>query len=97
MTLAPAGFLGNQSGALLVGNFGDGRINVFNPNNGQFLSQLTDSNKNPISIEGLWGLTFGNGGQGGNSNTLYFTAGISDGVNHSTREGHGLFGSLSPN
>jgi hypothetical protein len=43
----------------------------------------------PLAIDGLWGLTFGNGGAGGATNTLYFTAGIGD-------EAHGLFGSLTP-
>ena len=45
---------------------------------------------NPIAIDGLWGLNFGNGGNGGNTNILYFTAG----PDHD--ETHGLFGSLAP-
>jgi uncharacterized protein (TIGR03118 family) len=88
LALAPPQF-GPYGGELLVGNFGDGRINVFDPNNGTFLGTLQDSGGNPISNERLWSLTFGTGGAGGDPNTLYFTAGVG-------LEQHGLFGALSP-
>jgi uncharacterized protein (TIGR03118 family) len=91
LTLAPAGF-GPFGGDLLVGNFGDGTINAFNPSNGNYLGTLDNLSANPLSIEGLWGLNFGNGGSGGLANTLYFTAGISGGGDV---EDHGLFGSIS--
>ena len=55
---------------------------------GQFLGQLRDAQNNPIANTGLWGLKFGNGGNGGNPNILYFAAGIQD-------EQEGLFGSIS--
>jgi len=84
LALAPADF-GPFSNDLLVGNFGDGRINAFDPNTGAFLGQLTDRRGNPIQIDDLWGLKFGNGGNAGQTNTLFFTAGIGD-------EQHGLFG-----
>ena len=87
LELAPAGF-GQFGGALLVGNFGDGVINAFNPLTGLFLGTLLDSANNAIVNDGLWGLRFGNGGNGGTLGTLYFTAGLNDEVN-------GLFGSLS--
>jgi uncharacterized protein (TIGR03118 family) len=87
LALAPSTF-GAFGGALLVGNFGDGFINAFNASTGAFLGQLADATNVPISIQGLWGLTFGNNGQGGNVGTLYFTAGIND-------EADGLFGSLT--
>jgi len=92
VVLAPAGF-GGFGGALLVGNFGDGRINAFNPATGAWLGALQDESGKPISIGGLWGLTFGNGTQAGDTHTLYFTAGIagSGGV-----EDHGLFGRIAP-
>jgi uncharacterized protein (TIGR03118 family) len=92
MALAPAGF-GEFGGDLLVGNFGDGRINAFDPVTGAFLGQMKDGSGNPITIRGLWGLRFGNGGSGGDPNTLYFAAGIPGpgGV----VEDHGLFGSIS--
>jgi uncharacterized protein (TIGR03118 family) len=86
LTLAPANF-GTFSHAVLVGNFGDGRINAFDAVSGAFLGQLRSGNGNAISINGLWGLAFGNGGLAGNSNTLFFTAGFND-------EADGLFGSI---
>lgn len=83
---APAGF-GDFGGDLLVGNFGDGGINVFNLQTGQFIGPLEDGQGQPITIDGLWGLHFGTGGLGGDRHTLFFTAGIND-------EQDGLFGSL---
>lgn len=91
LTLAPAGF-GAFSGMLLIGNFGDGRINAFDPATGAFAGTLTDASGKPFSVPGLWDLKFGNGGQGGDANTLYFTAGIAGG--HSL-EDHGLFARLA--
>jgi uncharacterized protein (TIGR03118 family) len=86
MAVAPGNF-GAFSHALLVGNFGDGRINAFDLGTGAFLGQLRKPSGQPLSIEGLWGLHFGNGGSGGAANLLFFTAGPDD-------ENHGLFGSL---
>jgi uncharacterized protein (TIGR03118 family) len=85
LALAPAGF-GDVGGDLLVGNFGNGMINAFNPSTGAFVETLQDSGV-PIVIDGLWGLRFGNGGNAGPTSTLYFTAGP-DG------ESHGLFGDI---
>jgi uncharacterized protein (TIGR03118 family) len=85
LALAPAGF-GRFSGALLVGNFGNGRINAYDPNTGEFLGRLRHEDNSPIEIEGLWALRFGNGVIG-NRSTLLFTAGIDD-------EAHGLFGAI---
>jgi uncharacterized protein (TIGR03118 family) len=85
--LVLAGDFGKFSRALLVGNFGDGRINAFDFSSGAFLGQLDDQHGSPITISGLWGLTFGNGFEGGNSNVLFFAAGIND-------ESDGLFGTL---
>jgi len=87
MALAPSTF-GKFGGDLLVGNFGDGTINAFDPTTGAFLGTLSDSSGNPLVNPGLWGLTFGNGGQGGDKNTLYFAAGGAD-------EGSGVFGRIS--
>lgn len=86
MAIAPAGF-GPFSGDLLVGNFGNGWINVFSPT-GTWLAALDDTGGNPIVIDGLWNISFGNGGNGGFTNVLYFTAGIN-------KEADGLFGNLS--
>jgi len=85
--LALSSQFGKFSNSLLVGNFGDGRINAFDPSTGNFLGQLNDQHGKPITIDGLWGLNFGNGFEGGNSNLLFFAAGIND-------EGDGLFGTL---
>ncbi|PTB21940.1 TIGR03118 family protein [Trinickia symbiotica] len=78
---------GRFSGKILIGNFGDGRINVFN-NDGTLVDQLEDANGNPISIDGLWTLTLG-GGRNSSSDALYFSAGPNKEVN-------GLFGMISP-
>jgi uncharacterized protein (TIGR03118 family) len=86
MALAPATF-GEFAGDLLVGNFGDGAINAFDPNTGASLGPLQDGSGAPVVIDGLWGLTFGNGATAGDKGTLYFSAGPGG-------EQHGLFGSL---
>lgn len=86
LALAPS--FGDFSNALLVGNFGDGRINAFNLGSGKFLGQLQDTFGNPMTINGLWGLNFGNGAHQAPTTTLFFTAGIGD-------EGHGLFGAIT--
>jgi uncharacterized protein (TIGR03118 family) len=85
LVLAPAGF-GRFSGDLLVGNFGDGRINAYDPRTGAFRGRLRHEDGRPIEIEGLWALRFGNGVTG-DPTTLLFTAGIDD-------EAHGLFGAI---
>ena len=89
VAIAPADF-GRFSGDLLVGNFGDGRINAIDPVTGEFLDQLRDASNRPITIDGLWAIVFG-GGPGSNSgpsNSLFFTAGIND-------ESDGLFGTIT--
>lgn len=58
-----------------MGNFGDGTISAFNLVTGAFEGQLRDGNGNLIVNPGLWGLKFGNGGNGGAVNSLYFAAG----------------------
>jgi uncharacterized protein (TIGR03118 family) len=87
LALAPSNF-GAFGGDLLVGNFGDGRINAFDPVTGLFEGALAQADGTPLEISGLWGLIFGNGHFGGDFDTLYFTAGIED-------ESHGLFGSIA--
>ena len=91
LALAPENF-GPFSGALLVGNFGDGRINAYSPKSGRFIGTLRNEVGAPIHIDGLWGIRFGNGSTGGGTlaptNTLYFAAGIAE-------EQHGLFGKIT--
>jgi len=91
MAIAPTGF-GNFGNDLLIGNFGDGTINAFDPSTGNFLGQLDGANGIPLVNPGLWDLTFGNGGNGGSMSDLYFTAGIPGPDNI---EDHGLFGSIA--
>ncbi len=88
LAIAPASFTG-FAGDLLVGNFGDGTINVFNPDpvTPGFLGQLSGTDGKPIVIDGLWGLIPGNDGNGGSSQKIYFSAGPND-------ETNGLFGVL---
>jgi uncharacterized protein (TIGR03118 family) len=89
LAIAPATF-GKFANDLLVGNFGDGLINAYDPTTGALVGTLQDGSGNNISIRGLWALTFGNGGSGGDKNTLYFTAGPGG-------QQHGLLGSISAN
>jgi uncharacterized protein (TIGR03118 family) len=95
VAMAPSGF-GRFSNDLLVGNFGDGQINAFNPTNGQFVGVLKDAGGQPVTVRHLWGMAFGNGGAAGPTNTLYFTAGLSSHLAPSGRPFHGLFGSIQP-
>jgi uncharacterized protein (TIGR03118 family) len=92
LALAPSTF-GPFGGDLLVGNFGDGEIDAYDPTTGAFLGVLTDSMGNPLIDQGLWGLAFGNGSNGFSTNSLYFTAGIPGPGNV---EDHGLFGVIQP-
>ena len=85
--IARASFaFGPFSGKILIGNFGDGRINVFN-NDGRLVDQLEDVHGRPLVIEGLWTLTLG-GGRNSSPDTLYFSAGPND-------ETNGLFGTIT--
>lgn len=92
LAIAPAGFAGltapGTDQVLLVGNFKSGRVDAYDASNGIQLGRLKDPDGEPISINRLWALSVGNGGSGGATNTVYFTAGIFD-------ESHGLFGSFT--
>lgn len=74
MVIAPDSF-GAFAGALLVANFGDGTVAAYDVATGADLGYLRDPDGNVISIDGIWGLTFGNGVMLGDANALYFTAG----------------------
>lgn len=91
MALAPAGF-GSMAGDVLIGNFGDGTINVFDPNGASLansMGPLTSSTGQDIAIPGLWALAFGNGDPDKPVTTLFYTAGFAN-------QTDGVFGSISP-
>jgi uncharacterized protein (TIGR03118 family) len=93
LAIAPANF-GIFTGDLLVGNFGDGIINAYDPKTFAFLGQLSDGTGKTLVYASLWELFFGltpsSSTTTGNLNTLYFTAGL-------TEEKHGLLGSINTN
>ena len=90
VALAPGNF-GIYSHDLLVGNNGDGAINVFNPVTGEFIAQIKDSSDKPLKISGLWALVFGGDtAEAGPATSLYFAASAGP-----TFSG-GLFGELVP-
>jgi uncharacterized protein (TIGR03118 family) len=93
---APANF-GAFSNDILVGNFGDSHISAFDPVTGAFLGQLTNTQGQPLTLDGnssgdskgLWGIFDFSGGTGSSADTLYFATGFND-------ESDGLFGALTP-
>lgn len=88
IAVSPCDF-GDFSNCLLIGNFGDGTINAFNPKTGEYVGTVKDSSDKVITIDGLWAIVFGNGGKAGSKNILFFTAGPND-------ENDGQFGSITP-
>jgi uncharacterized protein (TIGR03118 family) len=88
VALAPGDF-GVFSHRLLIGNFGDGTIHAFNAVTGKFEGTLLDTMEQPIMIDGLWALSFGNNATAGSALELYFTAGPGE-------ENDGLLGKLVP-
>jgi len=80
---------GEFSNAILVGNFGSGWIAAFNGFTYKFIGFVKNPDNSILTIDGLWSLTFGNDGNAGLANTLYFTAGING-------EKDGLFGTITP-
>jgi len=88
LALAPTAW-GEPTGTLLVGNFGDGRINIFHPKRYggySFAGQVRDSHGKTLVIDGLWALLQGTATTGG-TDALWFSAGPND-------ETHGLLGQL---
>jgi uncharacterized protein (TIGR03118 family) len=84
MAIAPANF-GAFSGDLLVGNFGDGKVNVFDPTTGDFLGTLSNKHGKALKIDGLWALDPGPG-----DSKVTFSAGLNG-------EADGLLGVIEPN
>ena len=88
LALAPISF-GDFGGAILVGNFGDGTINAFDPGSGRFLGTLRDQSHRRLRVDGLWGMAFGNGVAAQKTNSLYYAAGPND-------EADGVYGVIEP-
>jgi uncharacterized protein (TIGR03118 family) len=91
VAIAPANW-GAFGGAVLVGNFGDGKINAFDATSGALLGTLQNSTGAPIVNVGLWAIAFGGNGQASDANTLYIVAGVPNG---STTK-RGLLASIAP-
>jgi uncharacterized protein (TIGR03118 family) len=90
IAIAPAGF-GSLQGDVLIGNFGDGTINIFSPNGNavaNFEGPLMSSNGQPFAFPGLWSLVFGNGDSDKPLTTLFYTAGFAD-------QTDGVFGGIT--
>lgn len=88
LAIAPTSFGPTLAGALLVGNFGSGEIDAFDPTTHAYLGQLTKPDGSPLVLDGLWALTVGNDANAGSSQTVYFTAGPAD-------ESAGVFGAIN--
>lgn len=88
IAMAPASGFGALSGALLVGNFGDGRINGYDFTTGALVGTVNNSGT-PIAIDGLWGIAFGNGANAQPATHLFYAAGPAD-------EAHGAYGKIQP-
>jgi uncharacterized protein (TIGR03118 family) len=90
ITVAPSGF-GSLAGDVLIGNFGDGKINIFTPNGTQLATSvgpLMGGNGQPFAFPGLWSLVFGNGDSDKPLTTLFYTAGFAD-------QTDGVFGTIT--
>ncbi len=86
--MAPSNF-GPFSNDLLVGNFGDGKINVYDPATGTMVGTLSKADGTAIVVPGLWGIAFGNGINSQPMNTLFYAAGPG-------AEAHGAYGRIDP-
>ena len=92
VAMAPATF-GQFANDMLIGNFGDGVINAFDPTSSKWLGAVTGPDGKPLVNDGLWSLTFGgalnSNGTTSSPDTLFFSAGLND-------EADGLFGTIVP-
>ena len=92
VAIAPAGW-GDFGGDVLVGNFGDGKINGFNPTTGSLVGAMQNGTTATgllptgaaIANPGLWALQFGNGKSGGDPQTLYITSSVNISDNKQSR------------
>jgi len=86
MAIAPSDF-GTLSGALLVGNFGDGTINGYDAGTGAYIGTVADSTGAAFAAPGLWGIAFGNDAHNQPHNTLFYAAGLNN-------EANGVYGRI---
>ena len=96
MALAPRSF-GRFGGDLLVGNFGDGRINAYRRAGAIWTHDgtLPGTHGVPLEVNGLWGIAFGNGGSAGSTHTLFFASGPHDWRGATELGVHGLVGAIT--
>jgi len=89
IAVAPSGF-GSIAGDVLIGNFGDGTINIFTPSGSlaTVVGQLMVTNGGTLNIPGLWALVFGNGDPDKPLTTLFYTAGFAN-------QTDGVFGTIA--
>jgi uncharacterized protein (TIGR03118 family) len=87
MVIAPQTF-GALANDLLVANFGDNNIVAFDLNTGEYVDCLRGSDGQPLPVEGVWALTFGNGVSLGDAKALYYSAGPN-------KQFDGLFGRIN--
>jgi uncharacterized protein (TIGR03118 family) len=79
ISLAPSGFA-SLAGDIVIGNFGDGTINVFTPQGTALAVSVGPLTNNgaALVIPGLWSLFFGNGDADKPATTLFYTAGLAN-------------------
>ncbi len=87
IVFAPSGF-GSFGNDLLIGNFGNGEIDVYDPTTDAFLGTLDGNDGVPLVNGALWALETRAPGGTFDPNAVYFTAGIND-------EADGLFGEIT--
>jgi uncharacterized protein (TIGR03118 family) len=90
VAVAPTGFA-SLAGNVLIGNFGDGTINIFKPQGASLATSagpLTAGGGKPLAFDGLWSLVFGNGDADKPATTLFYTAGFAN-------QTDGVFGSIT--
>jgi uncharacterized protein (TIGR03118 family) len=88
LAVAPADF-GTLSNALLISNFGDGKINGYDASSGKFIGAVTEAGGTPFAVPGLWGIAFGNDFGSQPHNALFFAAGTNGEMN-------GSYGRIDP-
>ena len=97
LALAPASF-GRYGGDLLVASFGSGEIDAYRRDATGWIhaGTLTGTNGKPIVVNGIWGISFGNGDMAGPADTLFAAAGPHGWHGASELQVHGLLAAIRP-